>query len=167
MHIKNLGEQGQKGNYDSGRWNSMTKEDLEKLRFLRAEIDLLNEELHHLPMVTDKVTGSMTEFPYIKRSITIQGVDAAAGQQLRNKIADKVVTLQWRLDQMEDWLDGVTDPEIRTILRLRYRSGKSWTEISRELKYADESVPRKRMNRFLKMTETSEGKPANMVAGEK
>ncbi|WP_130861448.1 hypothetical protein [Bacilliculturomica massiliensis] len=134
----------------------MTKGELEQLRSLINEARHLQEELHSLPFTSDSVRGSMIEHPYIERTILIDGVDESRCVRLRKRLERKLADIQDEIERMEDWLDGVDDPEMRDILRMRYRNGLSWRRVAGELGYADESVVRKRYDRFLKMTEKSE-----------
>ncbi len=57
----------------------------------------------------------------------------------------------------------IEDSEIRRIFTLYYIKGYAWRRVARELGYADESVPRKKHDRYLLSTETKseEDKKAN------
>ena len=48
------------------------------------------------------------------------------------------------------YYDG-TDPVCAELLRLRYLDGKSWSECARRMGYADESGPRKLVERYMRM----------------
>lgn len=127
----------------------MTKRELEQLRSLKKEAEHLQEELKHLPTTKDCVSGSMTVFPYIKKSIVIEGIDADAGGELKKKLTKKRRQLQRRIEEMEDWLDSVDDSELRDILRLKYRMGQSDYQIGEELGY-DRSTISGRIREFFK-----------------
>lgn len=128
----------------------MTKEDLEKLCGLKAEIRLLKRELDNLPATKDSVKGSMTEFPYIQQTIVIKGINEEKNGRLRRKMNQKLSDLQNEMERLEEFLDGVPDPEMRVILRLRYRNGLSWQRIAIEIGSAgDGSAERKKCSKFL------------------
>lgn len=62
-------------------------------------------------------------------------------------------------DRINRFIESVRDSEIRMILTLRYIQNLSWKKIALTIHYQDESVPRKRHDRFLrktKMTDLSE-----------
>lgn len=128
----------------------MTKTELEGLKALKYEIKSIQDELNNLPMVTDSVTGSMTEHPYISHKINIQGTDISAGEKIKKRLEGKCGILQDQIRVMEDWLESVEDSEMRVILRLRYRNGLSWGEIAAQMgyKYTVDSVKKKHY-RFL------------------
>lgn len=103
----------------------MTKDRLKQIPALQLEIKLIQEELQNLPYTTDSVTGSDPEFPYTKHVVKIYGIDEARGEQLRKKLNQKLIELQNKLMEMEDFLDEIPDSEMRVILRLRFRNGLS------------------------------------------
>lgn len=121
----------------------MTKERLEKMRALRSEIRLLEEAVNHLPVTQDSVKGSMSEFPYIEVTIPISGTDAGQGQRLKQKILQKIAKLQNELNELEEWLDKIHEPELRTILRLYYGQGMTQEEIGDKVGYSRETIQRK------------------------
>ena len=59
--------------------------------------------------------------------------------------------------RLERYIQGVPDSEMRMILTLRYINGLSFQQIAFSIGYQDESVPRKRHDRFLKRTEEERG----------
>ena len=54
-------------------------------------------------------------------------------------------------DTVRQWIDNVSDSMTRRALRLRYLDGKSWSECARRMGYADESGPRKLVERYLRI----------------
>jgi len=124
----------------------MTKEKLEKMRALRTEIRLLEKDLRELPHTRDCVQGSMTEFPYIKVTIPVTGVDETLSRALRRKIENKIAKLQKELNEFEDWLDSIEEPEMRVIMRMYYGQGFTQEAIGEEIGYSRETVYRKLKN---------------------
>lgn len=122
----------------------MKKEELEKLRALRVEVDELSKDIISFSpkMVADSVTGSTPE-RLDKHVIPIQGVNMKEYQRLESKISKKTRKLLRQIGKMEEWLCKVEDSEMRTILRLRYQKGKSWSEIGEVLGYDRRTVARK------------------------
>ena len=54
-------------------------------------------------------------------------------------------------DARERLRRSVSDSMTRRALRLRYLDGKSWSECARRMGYADESGPRKLVERYMRM----------------
>lgn len=144
------------------RGRSMTEKELEQLYFLHKEISLLKDQINTLEprVVTDKVSGSSYEFPYTLHNITITGLDekeySRKLRRLERKLRLRLDELMNLVDEINEYISSQEDSEIRQILSLRYINGLTWHQVAKHLGYADESVPRKRCNRFLKMTDKTE-----------
>ena len=54
-------------------------------------------------------------------------------------------------DEVRLWIDSVSDSMTRRALRLRYIDGRSWAECARRMGYADESGPRKLVERYMRI----------------
>lgn len=128
----------------------MNKIDLEKLKSLKQEAKQLQDELHNLPITTDSVSGSMTEFPYIPHTIKIRGIDEGKARRVRLKLDGKLEEIQDSILAMEEWLEGIPDPEMRVILRLKYRNGLREEEIAKELDYTRSAIAMKLLRFFKK-----------------
>ena len=118
----------------------MTKKELEQLRALYLEINTLAGDIFSLQpkIVVDSVTGCTPERPQ-KHVIPIKGEYI----RLEKKIAEKTRILVGRINAMEEWLNHISDSEMRIILRMRYRQGKSWEEIGFVLGYDRRTIARK------------------------
>lgn len=132
----------------------MTKKDLAELIPLKNEIRLYKDELHNLPIAQDSVRGSKTDFPYTEHSVLITGIDEMQKSRLNRKIRG----LEHRVKKIEDWMDGVEDSEMRSILRLRYQRGMGWQKIAFEIGGSDEQIPRKKVESYLKKYEKYENR---------
>ena len=104
----------------------MTKKELEQLRALYLEINTLAGDIFSLQpkIVVDSVTGCTPERTQ-KHVIPIKGVDMEEYIRLEKKATEKTKILVERINAMEEWLDHISDSEMRIILRMRYRQGKS------------------------------------------
>ncbi len=125
---------------------------LEQLRYLQGEIDILQEFLSKLEntVVTDVVTGSWPNFPYIEQRQKITGVPQDAPViRTKKRLKEKMAQLLSEQERLLAWILEINDSEIRQILTLRYINGHSWRVVAQKIGYADESVPRKRCARFL------------------
>ena len=122
----------------------MTKKQLEKLKKLMKEAEHLKAKLEKpaslREMVIDSVKDYRTGYPH---NITIAGCGQNNYPDLQQKYYDKLQKIQREIATMEDWLDAVSDPELRDILRLQYVNGLTQEEIADELGYVRETVSRK------------------------
>ena len=122
----------------------MTKKELDQLRAVYLEINTLAGDIFSLQpkIVVDSVTGCTPERTQ-KHVIPIKGVDMEEYIRLEKKAAEKTKILVERINAMEEWLDHISDSEMRIILRMRYRQGKSWEEIGFVLGYDRRTIARK------------------------
>lgn len=127
----------------------MTKEELSKLRSIQKEIELIKRELNSITeeYVTDKVTGSMVEHPYVLTHFKISGYDSGdysnKVKRLERKLKRKLDELMDERERLEEYIENVNDDIIRMILRLRYINGLRWNQIGNELGYSERQVRRK------------------------
>ena len=124
----------------------MRREDMERMRALKQEIETLEDEFMHLPeeTIADAYGDYKTGRKRVKQIYTTRKKGGAA---LAKKIREKVEQLTENLQAMEDFLDGVEDPEIRDMFRLYYAAGWTLREIGERKNY-DTSTVGKKMNRW-------------------
>lgn len=123
----------------------MTKERLKKLRALIKEAEHLEEQIRDLPFrtgdyVADSAKDYRTGFP---RTITIRGYSTERYDRLIRKRQRKLRAIQDEIAELEDWLDGVEDAQIRDILRLQYINGLTQEQIAEELGYSVITIKRR------------------------
>ena len=127
----------------------MTREELSRLRNIQKEIELIKRELNTITeeYVTDKVTGSRLEHPYIFTSFKISGYDSEGYsvkvKRLERKLKRKLDELMDERERLEEYIESVNDDITRMILRLRYINGLGWNQIGNELGYSERQVRRK------------------------
>lgn len=123
----------------------MNKKRLTKLKSLISEAEHLSveiEELQWFPkeQVVDSVKDYRTGYPH---TVAIAGYGSDEWVKLRQRLYEKLGRIQSERMILENWLDNVSDPEIRDILRLQYVNGLTQEEIAQELGYARETISRK------------------------
>jgi DNA-directed RNA polymerase specialized sigma subunit len=138
----------------------MTKEELSKLRSIQKEIELIKRELDSITeeYVTDKVTGSMTEHPYIFTSFKISGYDSGGYSskvmRLERKLKCKLDELMDERERLEEYIESIDNATVRMILRLRYVNGLGWNQIGNELGYSERQC-RRIYKKFIERMEES------------
>jgi hypothetical protein len=131
---------------------------------LKAEIIQIMQEISKLSdapahFASDSVLASPAHEPYENRPIPIRGnvQDAEIQretQQLVKKYHDMLIQLYREKNAAEDFLETVSNPIDRVILRGYYMDGRSWRDVAANLSessgrdYSEDAV-RKRAKRFL------------------
>lgn len=123
----------------------MKKTDLLKLKKLISEIESLQDELNRLECkprgrVVDYAKDYRHGYP---RIITLIGLGDENYVRVKQKLAKSLVRAQQERLRIEEWLDGVDDPEMRNILRLQYVNGLTQEEIGDELGYSLSTIKRR------------------------
>jgi DNA-directed RNA polymerase specialized sigma24 family protein len=118
-----------------------TEEDIEALQ---------NEESM---MTSDKVKGSMKEYPYIGKNFNIKGADRRQVEHLRRKRLilneRKEKAEETKLQALE--IINTAPPRIQRIIRYRYMEKLTWKEVAEkmDIRTTEKSV-QKEFERFLK-----------------
>lgn len=106
----------------------MTKDLLEDYPHICAELRELERT------VTDTVQGSVTVYPYTMRSVTIHGVPRDDQEQ--------IVYLKAQKAEIEEFVRGLPNSELRRIVKMRAFKRLSWNDIAAKMgpEYTEESV---------------------------
>lgn len=118
----------------------MKREDLEKLRQLKQELDTLITEyvtMPHSQEVGDTYGDYRTGHKVVK---VMHGVSTIRSDRLRNKIERKQRQLEAEVSAMEDFLDNIDDTRLRDILRLYYAKGLTQEEIGKKKNYSRQRI---------------------------
>ncbi len=123
----------------------MTKEKLEAYKSMNAEIIELRERVMFLKnddsiIKADTVLDYRTGQGIPKR---IEGVDQKAYWRKRNRYVDRIKQLQKECDDIEDWVENISDSMTRRIFRLAYIDGVSFKEIGMMLNMDRSNVGKK------------------------
>ena len=69
-------------------------------------------------------------------------------QQLKEKLERKVAELLELTNEVEQYIDGISDSRIRQIMRYRYMDDMTWIQVARQMHETEDSA-RKALERFL------------------
>lgn len=139
----------------------MTKEELEQLISLRAEIRELNADIkaiseRNTEVVQDKVQASSKDWPYIQGSRVIRGIDTKGAKKRKAAINKKLVILEARKKEAEhlelritEYINSIKNSEIRRIFDMRYVKGRNWEDIGRTLN-CDRTTAEKKVAKYLR-----------------
>lgn len=124
---------------------STFREEVQHFYALQSEIKTLNKHMRKLQnalnaeTVTDTVTGSQTEYPYVKHSIPISGInfDEQSNRELEIEIQKTITVLRKRkielvrqYREIKRFIDNIGDPLLRQILTLHYIENKNWVSVA-------------------------------------
>lgn len=123
----------------------MDKERLKKLKSLIKEAEHLEIEIEDVrfsphELLSDTAKDYRTGYPH---NIVISGYGDAEYIKLKQRLYEKLGRIQAERWCLENWLDGVQDPELRDILRLQYVNGLTQEEIAQELGYSVITIKRR------------------------
>lgn len=127
----------------------MDRQQLSRLRKLNKEAEDLKNRIDNLEYrpkewVADTAKDYGTGYP---KTIIVEGYGdaeyARAKDRLYNRYVRKLLDIQREIDNIEQFLNSVDDPEMRTILRLYYINGLTQEQIADELGYNERTIRRK------------------------
>lgn len=140
----------------------MTEAELNQYRAIKLEIEDLDFRIKQLEkqkdrIITDKVTGSMKDFPYTQQNFTITGADPDEHRlrlrridELQRKRRSKLSELIEKETEIHDFIYTIANSELRQIIILTYVDGLTQTEIGRKL-HMDQSYVSKKLSEFFKL----------------
>ena len=132
----------------------MNVDDIKNMGKLRKEVrglELLIKDISG-ELVEDIVSGSSPHFPYGKHKIIVRGVDEKRLHSTRIMLIKKRNKLREAIDQVESYLNTVSDPIDRNILRLRCELGMEWKDVASEMN-STEGACKMRFSRMMKEME--------------
>lgn len=121
---------------------------------LRRRISRMQRELRLLQnsRVADTVTGSREDLTIGPIKVTGKPTRQYAEQQKRlsaliNRYNRNAAALEAKLEEVEQYLEAVEDARLRTILRLRYVDGYTFTDVGMRIGISGDGV-RKILDRY-------------------
>ena len=114
----------------------ITKKELQQVYYLNREIEMLKNQIISLEpqMASDKVKGSMIDFPYTLQNLNIYGIDEKAHAHRRKKyekkLKEKLGELERLVAEINSFIDNIYDSLIRQALALKYINNLEWDEVA-------------------------------------
>lgn len=122
----------------------MDKKTLKKYKPNKDRLIRIEEQIQELceresTVVMGKVTGSSADFPYTEVRTSVQMYDPYEEEnvrrQIRRKEADRLLILKEQ-KEVEDYINGIDDPEIKEIFELAFVEGKKQQEVADIIGYS-------------------------------
>lgn len=116
----------------------MDKRTLKKYRPNKDRLIRIENQIQELceresTVVMGKVTGSSADFPYTEVRTSVQMYDPYEEEnirrQIRRKESDRLRILKEQ-EEVEDYINGIDDPEIKEIFELAFVEGKKQQEVA-------------------------------------
>ena len=114
-----------------------------EIKDLESRIQKL-QEAENYKIVKDSVRGSLGVFPYISKSIVIEGFEE---QKESKKLIKYKKILEEKKDELldiiidiEEYLNQIDNSRIRQIIRYRYIDKKNWIQIGHLMKTSADGV---------------------------
>lgn len=111
------------------------------------------EEAESCQVVRDSVRGSSSFFPYISRSIVIEGIEEKKESKKLKKykrlLEEKKDELLDITIDIEEYLKEIDNSRIRQIIRHKYIDGKNWVQIGHLMETSADAA-RMELKRFFK-----------------
>jgi DNA-directed RNA polymerase specialized sigma24 family protein len=112
----------------------LTREKLEQYVELCREAKLWEQELDELRRkqrtVKDTVRGSMSSFPYTVHTVTVEGKTTRKIQSREKRLEVRRERIAAMLDEIDEFIDGLDDSQLRQIIYYRYVKGYSWAKVA-------------------------------------
>ena len=117
-----------------------------KDRLIRIENQIQELCERESTVVMGKVTGSSADFPYTEVRTSVQMYDPYEEEnvrrQIRRKEADRLRILKEQ-KEVEDYINGIDDPEIKEIFELSFIEGKKQIEVAEIVGYSRGRISQK------------------------
>jgi len=141
----------------------MDKQDLMEYQKLKREQFLLLRRIEALqekdvPIVAGKVKASSKEFPYTEHRISVQmhePVEIARINRMMQIYKERQKKVEQQMLEIETFIDGIEDAEIRQIFEMRFIEGRTLQEIA-EVVHLERSGIGKKINNFLQLSHNSQ-----------
>lgn len=126
----------------------MTLKQLEQYEAMVREKKLWEAELDALYKkyggpVKDTVRGSSAEYPYTEHPVTIAGIPTRPNKRILRKeerLKRRRAEVAGQLEQIEDFIDGLEDSQLRQIIHYRYIRGYSWVKTAQMMHNKESTV---------------------------
>ncbi|MGJ0687516.1 hypothetical protein ACR74R_12680 [Mediterraneibacter gnavus] len=141
----------------------LDKKTLKKYKPNKDRLIRIEEQIQELceresTVVMGKVTGSSADFPYTEVRTSVQMYDPYEeeniSRQIRRKEADRLQIMKEQR-KVEDYINGIDDPEIKEIFELSFIEGKKQDEVA-EIVNIDRSYVSKKISDYLKLSHFSQ-----------
>ncbi len=116
----------------------------------REQVHLLQRiealQKKEVPVVTGKVKASSRDFPYLEHRISVQMDEPVESDRIKRMFRiyrERQEKIGQQMLQIEEFINGIDDTEIRQIFELRFIEGQKQEQIAKVMHLERSSVSRK------------------------
>ena len=127
----------------------------EQVHLLRRIEALQKKEV---PVVMGKVKASSRDFPYLEHRISVQMDEPVESDRIKRMFRiyrERQEKIGQQMLQIEEFINGISDPEIRQIFEMRFIEGRKLREIA-EVVHLERSVIGKKITHFLQFAHNAQ-----------
>ncbi len=136
----------------------MDKQRLMGYQKLKREQELLLRRIvalqeKEIPVVAGKVKASSRDFPYTEHRVSVQMYDPVEADRIGRMLRiyrGRQERVGRQMLEVEGFINGIGDPEVRQIFEMRFIEGRKLREIAGEVNL-DRSSIGKKINRYLQI----------------
>lgn len=135
----------------------MTKQQLESYRSMKEEITELKQKLKDLSqdeslIENDTIMDYRSGYPIPQAVLSI---DWKKYDRIKNKYEHRILNLEKECEEIENFVEEISDSMLRRIFRMYFLSGKSQKEIGMAV-HLDKSNVSRKIENFLKSQRTQQ-----------
>ena len=136
----------------------ITKRELSQLYYLSREIKRDKRRLKELEALAEGTTQHLTGMPIAPGFGDKTARYAIEIMELKEIVECNLRRYMIEYNSLKRFISEVEESQMRQIFTLRYVNGMTWQRIAMEIGETDESYPRRKHNKFLKLAENAEFK---------
>lgn len=110
-------------------------------------------QVKEIPVVAGKVKASSRDFPYTEHRVSVQMYDPVEADRIGRMLRiyrGRQERVGRQMLEVEGFINGIGDPEVRQIFEMRFIEGRKLREIAGEVNL-DRSSIGKKINRYLQI----------------
>lgn len=118
---------------------------LNKLYYLKLDIENIKDEIRTLPMISSPQTNGMPHGSGVSKPLEMYLLKKEA---LIEKLNRKIEKYTEELARIEDIIDKIDDVEVRAIARMRFIQNMKWEDIAEKV-YLERTTCSKKLRKYL------------------
>lgn len=119
---------------------------LNKLYYLKIDIENIKDEIKSLPIIS---SPQLTGMPHGTGGSSPIESYCLKKEKLLEKLNQKIERYTDELIRIEDIIDRIDDPEMRTIARMRFIQNMKWEDIGEKI-HLERTTCSKKLRKYLK-----------------
>lgn len=117
----------------------------------RERLSQFDDLIHELREEQERLAREIRHAARLEEQFGVYNLFGASDRicDARRAVIERTARYEDEIIDIRRWVETVRDSMTRRALKLRYLDGLSWSDVARRMGYADESGPRKLVERLL------------------